>query len=100
MVKNADGTRSLSEKSRNQLQETDSVSKLYGVGECDASKNEYYEVEKVLEKGLTRTFTLRNIKSDVKVTHLEMTCGFQALLSKNLLPSKVCLKGDESESIQ
>ena len=62
MVKNADGTCSLSEKSRNQLRETDSVSKLHGVGECDASNNEYYEVEKVLEVRLNKDFHTEEYK--------------------------------------
>lgn len=58
MLKNEDGTYSLSEESNARLQskEKDTVSKIAHVGAGDDTNDEYYEVEKVLEVRLNKDF--------------------------------------------
>ena len=99
MVKNDDGTSSLSEDSKAKLQsqQKDTSSKITSVEDGDVD-DEYYEVEKVLEVRLNKHFHSEEYKVRFKDTRLRMTCGCLALSLKNLSHSTQCRRGVDSGS--
>lgn len=88
MLKNNNGTCSLSEDSKAKLQsmEKNFDSQTPFAGAVDGARDDYYEVEKVLEVRINR-------KCGSKVTRLRMTCGCPALPSRSQLPSRLSHKG-------